>query len=729
MPRRETLIDAWPYALVTVALVYAFWVPLTGDRGIPFDLPGFHLPILQAVQQYLAAGDFPAWDPYTYGGSPLYTNAQAQVAYPPQLLLSGFLALIDARLSEHLLNVLSVAHMWVAGLGVVLLVRSRGMGNPAAAFAGVFVLLNGETVSQAQHLAMTETFAWIPLSLWTIDRLREEVTPRRVVGLGVLFALMITAGFTPMVLACALLLGLWAILPLEGARRVLPAVAGGLGVGVVLSSVILVPTVAMLDVYPSLGAYPALPTSYLQTVLLPNAFGHWLPTLEEFRGVDLTNSYLYVGAGGVIALPLALTSGRPALRDAGIAAAMLFLCFGPLAEWLAETVQDASDVGRLWRPLLIFYVATIPLGIALAHAFTRRPSRVQLAALAGWLLVVALLPLEAFDQSASFLADAPRRELLALAAAVGLAVAWALVPTTHRVHAALPIVLVAVLAIEITTTVPDRYFIVSKSPPLTVTPTRDSQGAGVVEFLQAQSRPQDRVAADLPSLPSDWAGFPTVWRIQNVNGFQPQLSRFLIERVRRLEPEFTGDRTFPVTPLARPFFDEMGVRFVVVSAGADRFAGQDGYRAVFQGGPYVVYEIEGPRTRAREVSAACVRARGADSLLECPDRPVSVDVASTGKRRYATTGGRLLVTGEPWFPGWSATADGKDVPVRRVGYLAGVDVPVGAREVRLEYGVPRFGLGLGLTLLAALGCVLALRLRRPTARLRRLLLRRRDPAR
>jgi hypothetical protein len=713
--RRPEIVDAWPYALVTVALVYAFWVPLTGDRGIPFDLPGFHLPILQAVQQYLAGGAFPAWDPYTYGGSPLYTNAQAQVAYPPQLVLSGFLALVDARLSEHVLNVFSVAHMWVAGLGVVLLARSRGMGNAAAAFAGVFVLLNGETVSQAQHLAMTETFAWIPLSLWTIDRLREEVTARRVVGLGVLFALMITAGFTPMVLACGLLLALWSIVPLQGARRVLPAVAGGLGVGVVLSSVVLVPTVAMLDVYPSLGAYPALPTSYLQTVLLPNAFGHWLPGLEQFRGVDLTNSYLYVGAGGVIALPLALTSGRPALRDAGIAAAMLLVCFGPIAEWLADTVQDASDVGRLWRPLLIFYVATIPLGLALAHAFTRRPSRRQLAVLAGWLVVVALLPLEAFDQSASFLADAPRRELLALAAAVGLAVAWACVPTTHRIHAALPIALVAVLAIEIATTVPDRYFIVSKSPPLTVTPTRDSQSAGVVEFLQSASRREDRVAADLPSLPSDWAGFPTVWRVQNVNGFQPQLSRFLIDRVRRLEPAFTGDRTFPVTPLMRPFLDEMAVRFIVVSAGADRFAGQDGYRAVFRGGPYVVYEVDDRGPRAREVSASCLRGRDPDRLLACPSRPVPVELVATNERRFATTGGRVLITGEPWFPGWSATADGEDVPVRRVGYLTAVDVPAGATDVRLDYGVPRFGLGLALSFLAALGCALAVaspRLRR-----------------
>jgi hypothetical protein len=58
---------------------------------------------------------------------------------------------------------------------------------------------------------MTETFAWLPLAVVVVERLRGVVTPLLIVALGGLFALMLTAGFLPLVVACAALVAAYAI--------------------------------------------------------------------------------------------------------------------------------------------------------------------------------------------------------------------------------------------------------------------------------------------------------------------------------------------------------------------------------------------------------------------------------------------------------------------------------------------------------------------------------------
>src|SRR5205085_3298071 len=126
--------------------------------------------------------------------------------YPPHLMVDAALAAFGGALSERLIDTLAVVHVAVAGLASSAVVRCRGLGSPAAAFAGVFVVLNGSTVSQSQHILMTETYAWLPLAVLVVDRLATGFSAQRIAALGVLFALMIAAGFIPLLPACALLL-------------------------------------------------------------------------------------------------------------------------------------------------------------------------------------------------------------------------------------------------------------------------------------------------------------------------------------------------------------------------------------------------------------------------------------------------------------------------------------------------------------------------------------------
>ena len=78
----------------------------------------------------------------------------------------------------------------------------------------------------------------------------------------------------------------------------------------------------------------------------------------------------------------------------------------------------------------------------------------------------------------------------------------------------------------------------------------------------------------------------------------------------------------------------------------------------------------------------------------------------------------LLVLSQAWFPGWSATVDGHDVPVVRVdGMVQGVPVPAGAHEVVLRYQSASLRQALWLAALGALGFAALLIVRQRRARL------------
>jgi uncharacterized membrane protein YfhO len=82
-----------------------------------------------------------------------------------------------------------------------------------------------------------------------------------------------------------------------------------------------------------------------------------------------------------------------------------------------------------------------------------------------------------------------------------------------------------------------------------------------------------------------------------------------------------------------------------------------------------------------------------------------------------------LVLADSWYPGWTATAGGRTLPVTQVdGYLRGVDVPSGATTVTFVYQPgwlwPSVGAS-GLALLLTLGLLAWPGLRRAAAGRRR----------
>ena len=69
----------------------------------------------------------------------------------------------------------------------------------------------------------------------------------------------------------------------------------------------------------------------------------------------------------------------------------------------------------------------------------------------------------------------------------------------------------------------------------------------------------------------------------------------------------------------------------------------------------------------------------------------------------------ILVVRNAWDDGWSATLDGRAVPVLRAdAFLQGIAIPAGSHDVRLTYREPAIGRGVALSALVWLGFLVAL---------------------
>jgi hypothetical protein len=93
----------------------------------------------------------------------------------------------------------------------------------------------------------------------------------------------------------------------------------------------------------------------------------------------------------------------------------------------------------------------------------------------------------------------------------------------------------------------------------------------------------------------------------------------------------------------------------------------------------------------------------------------AVDLIARGpeqtRLRVSTGQPGLLVVGDPWYPGWTATVDGQAAPiVRAYSALQAVPIPAGTHEVVLTFAALSFRFGLGIAVLGIVGLMVGLKI-------------------
>jgi hypothetical protein len=664
-------------ALLSLAATYLFffeYLPPFKRVHLPYDMEGFHYPLLNYAAKSLGEGRFPEWDPSTYCGLSFAGNLQAGLFYPPNWILLAIGA-FRGGLPFKALEVVVLLHIWLAYFLCYLWLRRRFDLLPSVLAAAVYAY-SGYMVSQIQHYGVIAASAWLPLALLAI----EEKRPRGLWRLAVASALAFLAGYPPAWFAFAILTLVYAAVA-RSWRRV-AEVAVTLAFSLLLVSVQLFPALESATLKTPEKKYGGgiQGAEFYLSFFLPNYFN--LNRSSNAPG-EPTAQYFYLGAPALFAL--AWTLYRRRLNTPALALAAVSLVFMTNPFHLVEPVVDRlpflSEICRDWN-----FLAGLPLAAALLTAaslqdfFAQSPARpvatiVPVVLATAWCLrqFVIWLP-GGRDFSSGWAA--------ALDPAVTLAVFSLLLFTSRS-----PVILLILVGVDYKVFGSNRRFNAADFDADRF--FSDARASRRLEFYGLHGQvyrtvladPASRVAIDDPGPhPTDFRHY----RLSTPQGFDPLLPAPYKRAVEAFTP-FRTDRLFQVDPANQAMLQRLAVRYYLTSVHSSShsfLAASPDFRLLQPAESFF---------RVFEYLHAVPIYRW-ENVIGTAER-----VSWTPERRelrvHSNSGGRFVLI-EQYFPGWTATIDGAAVPIERWGEaFQAVQVPAG--EHRVQFLFHSRGLRLG----------------------------------
>ncbi len=743
-------------ACCAAAALLLLWPLLTGQilfgggRSDMF-IAGYSFRLFGA-ETFLDTGTIPQWNPYLFGGLPYIGAMHGDIFYPTAWL--RWIMPVDLAITWGM-----VLHFVLAGWFMYRFGRALGLTWGAALFAGIAYELSGILASQMSpgHDGKLFVSALTPLAFWVLlHAIRRERT--WAFGVFAFVVALIVLGHYHMAYFLLIALGLWALYLTfwdperpSGTRpwKPLGLFAAAVVVGLGITALQVLPFVEYIPYSPRAAGGPdtgwafatsyALPPSEIFTLLLPEFNG----VLEHYWGSNPIKFHTeYMGF-----LPLALAAlalGDRARRRLVLAfgfGTLLFLMFsfGGHTPFYRPFFEFLPLLNKIRAMGMVFYLVAFALcvlaGIGMDRVLARDVRMRTILAVTGGAALFALLGavgglqgitealalpqrLAAVDANASALRAGALRLLLFVA--LGGGVLWAV--TAGRISRRAGTAALVVLAAVELWSVGQVFYIFS--PRADVLFADDA----VTTHLR-QVQPPYRV---LDAGNSYGQSILMAYRIPVAMGYHG----FQLQRYNELAGAAEGWRHL----LSPSVMDLLAVRFLILSDPQD----VPGYHQVVEPTPTafgttaVLYERDSLPAYAR-VLPASVKAPDVQAVPSLADprypvngvallpdtstatsppaqppfpasavsatvtdwRPGAMTIALQGAD---STAGHLLVS-ENWYPDWQAEVDGQAGTVRRIDHaLLGVDLPAGAREVRLRFDSPAYARGKivsALSLLAA----------------------------
>ena len=682
-------------ALASLVFTYLFffeYIPPVRWVHIPYDLEGFHYPLADYAFQSLRHGRFPLWDPTIYCGMSFVANVQAAIFYPPTWLMFLF-SLGRERLSYQAMEDVLIAHVWLGFLLCYFWLRGKRLRElPCVLGAGVFAF-SGYVCTQLQHFGLLGGYIWIPLALRGVDQSIEQRSWRPSWKVAAASALCFLAGYPPTWMMFAIVVGVYSF---AGAWRWKAAVGtiAALVFSLLICAVQVLPTWETMSLREPEDHYgggikdPDLILEYA----IPNYFNFGLNVPAK---TNPFNDYFYLGVPALVALPLLIRRRR--IRDLtpslAILAASLLLAVNPFdLVWIViRHWRLLPDILRAWYFLAGVTVAFAPLTAYALDDYLAGESRrapVWLAPI-GLALVVSWAGYELYRWRMQSLAIGWRSTLDLLVTLVVFSVPmYTFRAERGRKRVWMAAAIVAVVGVDYKTFGTSKRFDARSG---------DSQRWSFTSFpgmtsdvyLQLRENAEYRIAVDAdigpPSQDMRHIGLITP------QGFDPFLTT-PFRKVAETYGRFRTDRTFEIDPENYDAMKLFGVRYVISSEYSKSFSKlKDDPRYRFLGSTptyYRVYEYLDAQPPYSWNGRIVAR------RWEPERRVFAVSSASGGQ----------LALHEQFFPGWTASIDGRTTTVEPwSGAFQAVNVPPGEHVVEFRYRSRLLGLGGAITLLALTG--------------------------
>jgi hypothetical protein len=654
---------------------------------VPFDIGEYHLPLTTFIERSIVRHEWPFWNPGVYCGVPFSADITAAMFYPfTWLAILGDMATGGNRLYYWMEWLLAI-HMIIAGVGTYFLLRDFRCSALVALLGATVYEIGPFFVSQAQHLGAVCTAAWFPIILLSLYRLANGFKRRWAGALAAAVAMTILSGFPAamiVVLFSSFLFATGLIWAGRAKPRLLGSLAAGYVAGAAIAAVQLIPTARLSSLsvaslrYKWFGNGGGLPPESLVSFVWPNyfrIFNAWDPTQYKLP-YNFTFLYTFCGYAAVVLVLLAFILFK---RVKPIAVSLVLTVIS--AVWMLGQYTPVYPAIYKWLPhflqnplypefaLIAFsFFTACTAGLALSELERRMPQ---------WLLVV-IVSLNSWNLIR-----------------IGANKAFNTFDGSYRVATAtwsdrglqMPIAL--------------RNMTRTSEPPTRVDFFSDAAGllqsgpgifdissaAGDNPFLLLRYFNMRHTHSDDPGwsrrqFPSD---FSSVW-IRALN------TGYLLE-----------NRTSPARELDTTRYEQLPLESIHVYRVKDplpRFYVQN--RVV----PADSEEDAVRRATNREFdpsTAALVEnlpqkwtpdptAQGTVKVSRYENNAIDLDVETSGQA--------LLVTSEAYYPGWTATLNGRAVPILPTNIaFRGIALNPGENRVMLRYFPDRLYLSLGITLL------------------------------
>ncbi len=222
--RRRDRLTAGAFLLTASAwAIGVVWLRSHRHIGYPSnDIYAYFYPNVLHVEQSLRHGAGLLWNPYQDCGQPFFGVSQTGLLYP----LNAIFLLLPR---EPALIASLAAHLFIAGAAFYVLCRELSL-EPFAALSGALVFqLAGTTVQLGSwNPTIIATYAWMPVALWSTERLLKRPTARGAICLGSILTVQLLPGYPQILFFTVQLIALrvaWAIVARQTPRPAALAMA------------------------------------------------------------------------------------------------------------------------------------------------------------------------------------------------------------------------------------------------------------------------------------------------------------------------------------------------------------------------------------------------------------------------------------------------------------------------------------------------------------------------
>lgn len=345
-----------------------------------FDQVDSFYPRQVFINQALRSGEFPLWNPYSFGGQPFHaTQVNGGLLYPFRVILS--LTVSPERVHDYLM----ASHMLLGGISMYLLLVGARLSFPGSLFGAIAWMLNSFMLSWMALDYYPPIHAWLPLGFLLTSKLLASPSLPLGIALAFVLALMYLGGNLLFVeLSLVVLAGYGAYLFARVARArlkqhvalkvarelLLPclAVLVGLLVFLGLVAVQLLPT---LDLLASVGrtplTYPELQSYRLDTADLIHMFVAPTEEVLHLRSQsyesDPYHRMLFLGTPTAVLFVLGFFARHPlAIFIRWLSGITLAVVLGTPIAWIVYKLLPGFDHFKpLGRALFLFNFAVATL--------------------------------------------------------------------------------------------------------------------------------------------------------------------------------------------------------------------------------------------------------------------------------------------------------------------------------------------------------------------------------